>query len=31
LIGGNSDADFHYLPIRGRYPSAHMDVTVRGK
>jgi hypothetical protein len=31
LIGGNTDSDFHYLPIRGKYPTAHMDVTVAGK
>jgi len=30
LIGGNTDGDFHYLPVRGRNPSAHMDVTVAG-
>jgi hypothetical protein len=28
LIGGNTDADFHFLPVRGVYASAHMDVTV---
>ena len=28
LIGGNTDGDFHFLPVRGRYPSAHMNVTV---
>ena len=28
LIGGNSDADFHFLPVRGVYASAHMDVTI---
>jgi len=31
LIGGNTDADFHYLPVRGKYASAHMDVIVSGK
>jgi hypothetical protein len=31
LIGGNTDSDFHYLPLRGKYPSAHMDVIVSGK
>ena len=31
LIGGNTDADFHYLPIRGKYPLAHMDVIVSGR
>jgi hypothetical protein len=29
LIGGNTDSDFHFLPVRGVYASAHMDVTVR--
>jgi len=28
LIGGNTDADFDYLPMRGKYASAHMVVTV---
>lgn len=28
LIGGNTDADFHFLPVRGVYATAHMDVTV---
>jgi hypothetical protein len=31
LIGGNTDSDFHYFPVRGVYPSAHMDVIVTGK
>ncbi|HKE28039.1 MAG TPA: hypothetical protein VKB88_37055 [Bryobacteraceae bacterium] len=31
LIGGNTDSDFHYLPIRGVYASAHMVVTATGK
>jgi hypothetical protein len=31
LIGGNTDADFHFLPVRGVYSSAHMDVTVNTK
>jgi hypothetical protein len=31
LIGGNSDSDFHFLPVRGVYGSAHMVVTVSGK
>lgn len=31
LIGGNTDADFHFLPLRGVYASAHMDVTVSTK
>ena len=30
LIGGNSDSDFHFLPIRGVYATAHMQVTVTG-
>lgn len=30
LIGGNTDADFHYLPLRGVYSSAHMQVSVSG-
>ncbi len=29
LIGGNTDADFHFLPVRGVYASAHMMVTVQ--
>jgi len=28
LIGGNTDSDFHFLPVRGVYASAHMQVTV---
>jgi hypothetical protein len=28
LIGGNTDADFHFLPLRGVYASAHLQVTV---
>lgn len=28
LIGGNTDSDFHFLPVRGVYGAAHMDVTV---
>jgi len=28
LIGGNTDADFHFLPVRGVYSAAHMDVTI---
>jgi len=28
LIGGNSDADYHFLPVRGVYASAHMQVTL---
>jgi hypothetical protein len=28
LMGGNSDGDFHYLPLRGVYSSAHLVVTV---
>jgi hypothetical protein len=31
LIGGNSDTDFHLLPLRGVYPAAHMVVTVTDK
>ncbi len=31
LIGGNSDSDFHFLPVRGVYASAHMAVTVSHK
>jgi len=31
LIGGNTDADFHFLPVRGVYSSAHMQVTVSWK
>jgi hypothetical protein len=31
LIGGNTDADYHFFPVRGVYPSAHMQVTVTGK
>lgn len=27
LIGGNTDTDFHFFPVRGIYPAAHMDVT----
>lgn len=30
LIGGNTDSDFHFLPIRGVYATAHMQVTVTG-
>jgi len=28
LIGDNTDSDFHFLPVRGVYATAHMDVTV---
>jgi hypothetical protein len=28
LIGGNTDADFHFLPVRGVYATAHMEVTI---
>jgi len=28
LIGGNTDADFHFLPVRGLYASANMQVTL---
>jgi len=28
LIGGNSDTNFGFLPLRGVYPTAHMVVTV---
>jgi hypothetical protein len=31
LIGGKTDSDFHFLPARGVYASAHMDVTVTGR
>lgn len=31
LIGGNTDSDFHLFPVRGIYPSAHMEVSVSGK
>jgi hypothetical protein len=31
LIGGNSDSNFSFLPVRGVYPSAHMIVTVTAK
>lgn len=31
LIGGNTDADFHFLPVRGVYAAAHMDVTISAK
>ncbi len=30
LIGGNTDSDYHFLPVRGVYASAHMEVTVSG-
>ena len=29
LIGGNTDADYHFFPVRGVYPTAHMEVTVK--
>ena len=29
LIGGNTDADYSILPLRGIYPAAHMQVTVK--
>jgi hypothetical protein len=28
LIGGNADSNFSTLPLRGVYPTAHMEVTV---
>jgi hypothetical protein len=28
LIGGNTDVDFHFFPVRGVYAGAHMDVTI---
>jgi hypothetical protein len=31
LIGGNSDADFHFLAVRGISPTAHMEVTVSAR
>jgi hypothetical protein len=31
LIGGNTDSDFHFLPVRGVYPSATMQVIVSRK
>jgi hypothetical protein len=31
LIDGNTDADFHFLPVRGVYTSAHMDVTTSSR
>ena len=31
LIGGNTDSDFHLFPVRGVYPSAHMEVTVSSR
>ncbi len=31
LSGGNTDADFHFFPVRGVYSSAHMEVTVSAK
>ena len=31
LIGGNTDADFHFLPVRGVYAAAHMDVTISSR
>jgi hypothetical protein len=31
LIGGNTDSDFHLFPVRGVYPSAHMEVSVSSK
>jgi hypothetical protein len=31
LIGGNTDADYHFFPVRGVYASAHMEVMVSGK
>ncbi len=31
LIGGNTDSDFHFLPVRGVYSSAHMEVTSMAK
>jgi hypothetical protein len=31
LIGGNSDADFHFFPVRGVYSSARMEVTVSAR
>jgi hypothetical protein len=31
LIGGNSDADFHFFPVRGVYVTAHMDVTTSSR
>jgi hypothetical protein len=31
LIGGNTDADFHFLPVRGVYATAHMDVTISAR
>lgn len=31
LLGGNSDSDFQFLPLRGIYASAHMQVTVTRK
>jgi len=31
LIGGNTDADYHFFPVRGVYSSAHMQVMVSGK
>ncbi len=31
LIGGNTDSDFHFLPVRGVYPSATMQVIVTGR
>jgi hypothetical protein len=31
LIGGNTDADFHFFPVRGVYAAAHMDVTISSR
>lgn len=31
LIGGNSDSNYSFLPVRGVYPSAHMIVTATAK
>jgi len=31
LIGGNTDADFHFLRVRGVYATAHMDVTISSR
>ncbi len=31
LIGGNTGSDFHFLPVRGVYASAHMQVVVNAR
>lgn len=31
LTGGNTDTDFHFFPVRGIYPAAHMEVTTSSR